>query len=87
MDKKIITTIVFMLIVYHAVNQTVTITGADAICAGQSTVLHADVSGSGFGTTSYNFEIIDYEEHPDFSGGTAIDRSHKVNYSYHKFYL
>jgi len=65
--------ILFIFLTGLSVAQTVVITGNNAICLGQSTTLHAEVTGGSYGTTSYNFEVIDYSVHPDFSGGTAID--------------
>ena len=62
------------LITLHLHAQTVVITGNSSLCIGQSITLHADVSAGTIGTTSYNFEIIDYSTHPPFSGGTSIDQ-------------
>ncbi|MEI7897929.1 MAG: hypothetical protein WCJ26_12900, partial [bacterium] len=53
--------------------QTIGISGKTTICLGESTTLKATMAGSGYGTTNYIFEIIDYTTHPPFSGGTAID--------------
>lgn len=73
MYKRYILLILLALLVRLATAQTITITGSNTICVGQSTTLHAEVTGGTFGTTSYNFENIDYNTHPEFSGGTAID--------------
>ena len=42
------------------------------ICLGGTTTLHAEVTGGGFGTDSYTFEIIPYQPEP-YTGGSPID--------------
>jgi len=51
----------------------VVITGDDIVCDGEPAALHAEVTGIDIGTTSYNFTLVDFETHPPFSGGAAID--------------
>lgn len=71
MCKKNLPGLLLLLLVQLANAQTVTITGNSNICEGQSTALHAEVTGGSYGTTSYTFEQYAYDPEP-FTGGTGV---------------
>jgi hypothetical protein len=63
----------FLFSLTKILSQTVTITGDSVLCLGETTSLKATMTGSGYGTTNYVFEIIDFSTHPPFAGGEQID--------------
>jgi uncharacterized protein (TIGR02145 family) len=103
MCKKILPGLLLLLLVQLLSAQTITITGNTNLCGGQSTTLHAEVTGGSYGTTSYTFEQYTYDPEP-FTGGTGVqfdgDQDDKIagpfdigftfcffNQSYNQFYI
>ncbi|MEI6436698.1 MAG: hypothetical protein WCP32_17885, partial [Bacteroidota bacterium] len=73
MDRKVLIFLLLLISLSPVLAQTITITGITEICLGETTNLKASMEGTGYGTTNYVFETIDYTTHPPFSGGTIID--------------
>ncbi len=72
MIRFLLFSLFFSLITAQGFTQII-ITGNTELCSGESSTLTATMTGSGYGTTNYIFEIINYSDHPPFSDGRPID--------------
>jgi len=76
----ILLTLLFLLFGLQDYSQTISITPAfpDTLCQGDSIIMVAHVSGSGYGTNSYSFEVIPFHVE-NFVNDTAVDPDFGAN--------
>jgi len=64
----------FLAFIPMVESQVIVISGDESICTGEQAALHAEATGvNSIGSSSYSFSYTDFNNHPPFSGGIAID--------------